>query len=195
MEVKMKTLDKQEKLIIRELIKDPRISDNQVGKITKVPIMTVNRKRKLLEKEGLLNYYCYLDTSRYGISVLPARQLYMVKFKIGITKKEFINKMMKDPFSKTFGTTHIYESYVGEKDGQLVWVLVIEGGKGQEIVEIFNGNIVNLLKQHFGDDCITETFAIRLTTQLQLLHNYLPLLNSEDGKIKKAWPDEYIFID
>ena len=191
----MRTLDEQEKLVIRELIKDPRLSDNQIGKITRVPVMTVNRKRKLLEKEGLLNYYCYLDTSRYGISVLPARQLYMVKFKIGITKKEFIDNILKDPLIKTFGIVHIYESFVGEKDGQLVWVLVIEGGKGQEIVEIFNGKIVPLLYQYFGNDCITETFAVRLTTQLQLLHNYLPLLNTEEGKIKKNWPNEFIFID
>ena len=191
----MRTLDEQEKLVIRELIKDPRVSDNQIGKITRVPVMTVNRKRKLLEKEGLLNYYCYLDTSRYGISVLPARQLYTVKFKIGITKKEFVDKILKDPLIKTFGIVHIYESFVGEKDGQLVWVLVIEGGKGQEIVEIFNGRIVPLLYQYFGNDCITETFAVRLTTQLQLLHNYLPLLNIEEGKIKKNWPNEFIFID
>ena len=60
----MRQLDEQERRIVRELIKDPRISDNQIAKNTRVPVMTVNRKRKLLEEKGLLNYYCYLDTSR-----------------------------------------------------------------------------------------------------------------------------------
>jgi DNA-binding Lrp family transcriptional regulator len=191
----MRQLDDQEKKIVRELIKDPRLSDNQISKNTKVPVMTVNRKRKLLEEQGLLNYYCYLDTSRYGLDLLPARQLYMIKFKIGITKKDFIDKLMKEPQMKTFFTVHEHESFVGEKDGQLIYSVIIEGGKGNEIVEIFNGHIVPMMYRLFGQDCITETFAFRLTTQLRILHNYMPLLNIDKGKIKKGWPDEFIFVD
>lgn len=191
----MKELDVQERLIVRELIKNPRLSDNQVSKLTKVPVMSVNRKRKALEEQGLLNYYTYLDTSRYGMKVLPARQLYLIKLKIGITKKEFIEKLMSDPLTRTFNTQHIYESYVGEKDGQLVWTVVLEGGKGNEIVEIYNGKLVPLLKHHFDSDCIEETTTFRLTTQLRLLHNYMPLLNVENGKMKKDWINDNIFID
>ena len=50
-------LDDQEKMIIKALIRDPRLSDNQVGKMTGVPPPTVRRKRLRLEEEGLLNYY------------------------------------------------------------------------------------------------------------------------------------------
>ncbi|MBI2670481.1 winged helix-turn-helix transcriptional regulator [Candidatus Woesearchaeota archaeon] len=191
----MKQLDDQERKIVRELIKDPRISDNQIAKNTKVPVMTVNRKRKALEESKLLNYYCYLDTSRYGLEILSARQLYIIKFKIGITKKEFIEKITNEAEIKTFFTVHELNSFVGEKDGQLIYAVVIEGGKGNEIVEIFNGKLVPMMYRLFGNDCIKETFAFRLTTQLRLLHNYMPLLNIERGKIKKTWPDDFIFVD
>lgn len=187
-------LDIQEKLIVKELIKNPRASDNQIGKNTKVPIMTVNRKRKKLEETGLLSYYAYLDTSRYGTKTLPARQLYVIKFKIGITKKEFMEKVFSRTESKTVFCEHILESSLGEKDGQLIWVGVLEGGEGREIVEFFNGTLVPFWRELFGTDCIIENFAFRLTSTIRLLHNYIPVANVENGIIKKDWPDTSLFI-
>jgi len=187
-------LDEQEKLIVKALIKDPRLSDNQISKTTKVPVMSVNRKRKKLEEEGVLQYYCYLDTSRYGISSLPARQLYVLTFKIGITKAFFLEKIKQEPLVRT-NTLHIFESFLGESNGQLLWCLILEGGKGIEIMEIFNGSIVPMVRKHFGEDCITNTFALRVTTQFSLLRNYMPLLNMEKGKLKKTWDEDFLFVD
>ena len=58
---KIRTLDEQEIKIVRELIKDPRLSDNKPAKKTGIPVMTVNRKRKRLGAEKLLRYYVSLD--------------------------------------------------------------------------------------------------------------------------------------
>ena len=44
----MRDLDKKEKLIIKELVKNPRISDNQIAKNTGLAVKSVNRKRKKL---------------------------------------------------------------------------------------------------------------------------------------------------
>ena len=44
------TFDEQELLILKALIRDPRMSDNRIGKLTGVPIRTVSRKRQRLEK-------------------------------------------------------------------------------------------------------------------------------------------------
>ena len=49
--------DEQKKLIIKALIKDPRMSDNNIGKLTKVPIRTVSRKRKKLGQNNEISYY------------------------------------------------------------------------------------------------------------------------------------------
>ena len=50
----MRTLDEQEKAIVRRLIRDPRESDNGVGELTGVNVRTVSRKRQRLEQEGIL---------------------------------------------------------------------------------------------------------------------------------------------
>src|SRR5271165_3174568 len=42
----MRTLDEQEKAIVRRLIRDPRESDNGVGELTGVNVRTVSRKRQ-----------------------------------------------------------------------------------------------------------------------------------------------------
>ena len=192
---KMRKLDEKEVKIVKELVKNPRVSDNKIAKATKIAVMTVNRKRKQLEQEGLLNYFAYLDTSRYGTSSLPARQLYIVKFKIGITKKTFIDEFKKEMKTKTKNTEYFYESFLGERDGQLIWSFIMDGGQGKETMEIFNGKIVPMLELWFGKNCIIESFSFRLTTQLRLLHNYIPLLNMENGTLKKGYPNEFIFVD
>ncbi|MBU1246230.1 MAG: Lrp/AsnC family transcriptional regulator [Nanoarchaeota archaeon] len=191
----MRKLDEKEVKIVKELVKNPRVSDNKIAKATKIAVMTVNRKRKQLEQEGLLNYFAYLDTSRYGTSSLPARQLYIVKFKIGITKKTFIEEFKKEMKTKTKNTEYFYESFLGERDGQLIWSFIMDGGQGKETMEIFNGKIVPMLELWFGKNCIIESFSFRLTTQLRLLHNYIPLLNMENGVLKKGYPNEFIFVD
>ena len=184
-------LDEQQQLIVKELIKNPRLSDNQISKKTQVPVMTVNRKRKILEGRGLLNYYCYLDTSKYGLDTSPARQLYLIKLRIGMTKKEFIDKLIEPNLLLKF---KIFESFIGEKDGQLVFSLILEGSRGHETMEIFNGEIVPILQEKFGKDCIDETFVIRVTSNITILKNYMPLKNIEKGFIKENWPIEYINI-
>ena len=92
----IRELDESERKVVRELIKNPRISDNQIAKNTKVPVMSVNRKRKRLENEGLLKYFTSFDTGEFGTGTFKAKQIYIIKFKIGITRGEYIEKLEKD---------------------------------------------------------------------------------------------------
>ena len=73
-------LDGKEKEILKELIKNPRISDNQISKNTKIPVKTVNRKRKLLEKRSLIHYMVHLDNSRSGTGVFSTKHMYIIQF-------------------------------------------------------------------------------------------------------------------
>ncbi|MFT7696411.1 MAG: DNA-binding Lrp family transcriptional regulator, partial [Candidatus Latescibacterota bacterium] len=59
-------LDKQEKQIIRALIRNPRRSDNRIRALTGVPVRTVSRKRARLEQEGIIAYYTGVDTQSTG---------------------------------------------------------------------------------------------------------------------------------
>ncbi len=188
-------LDESERKIVRELIKNPRISDNQIAKNTKVPVMSVNRKRKLLEKEGLLRYFASFDTGEFGTGTFKAKQLYIIKFKIGITREDYINKVEKDKRFQQFNASYTSLSYLGEKDGHLALVMVLDAETDSLLVDEFSGKIIPHLKEKLGNDCIREIITTKISNTLRRHHNYLPDINMQDGVIKKDWPDEWIFVD
>ena len=191
----IRELDESEQKIIRELIKNPRISDNQISKNTRVPVMTVNRKRKQLEKENLLRYYTSFDTGEFGTGVFMAKQLYILKLKIGITRKDYIEKVEMDKKFQEFNASYISMSYLGEKDGHLALIMVLDAQTDSLLVDEFSGKIIPHLKERLGDDCIREIITTKISNTLRRHHNYLPNINMENGIIKKDWPDEWIFVD
>lgn len=188
-------LDENERKVVRELIKNPRISDNKISKNTKVPVMTVNRKRKQLEKENLLKYFTSFDTGEFGTGTFKAKQLYIIKFKIGITRNDYIEKLEKDKRFQQFNASYISMSYLGEKDGHLALILVLDAETDSLLMDEFNGKILPHLKEKLGDDCIREIITTKISNTIRRHHNYLPSINMESGIIKKDWPDDWIFID
>ena len=191
----MRELNEAERKIVRELIRNSRISDNQIAKKTKIPVMTVNRRRKALEKEGFLRYFTSLDTGEHGTGKYAARQLYMIKFKIGIIREHFIKEMEEDKGLLSFSSCYISLSYLGEKDGHLSYMMILDAETESMLMDEFNGRFVPALKNKFGENGIKEIITMRVTNTLRRHHNYLPMLNMENGIMKKDWPDEYIFVD
>ena len=191
----VRELDESERKIVRELIKNPRISDNQIAKNTRVPVMTVNRKRKKLEKEGLLRYFASFDTGEFGTGMFKAKQIYIIKFKIGITRKDYIEKLEKDKRFQQFNASYISMSYLGEKDGHLALVMVLDAETDSLLVDEFSGKIVPNLKEKLGKDCIREIITTKISNTIRRHHNYLPGINMDNAIMKKDWPDEYIFVD
>jgi len=187
-------IDQQEHFIIKELIKNPRISDNQISKNTGVPVKTVNRKRKILEKKGLLYYFTYLNNGPHGTSVFTAKQQYIITFKLGITRKQIIEAMKKESPTK-IELKHIAECSLGERDGHAIIAMTIESRLISDIIEIFNAEIAPKFKRVFGEDAIIKTDVLTLNVPLIMLHNYMPLTNMAYGKIKEGWPDDLIFVD
>lgn len=190
----MREIDKQEEIIVKELIKNPRISDNQISKNTGVPVKTVNRKRKKLEKEGLLYYFTYLNNGPHGTGMFTAKQLYIITFKSGITRKQVLEAIKKEEPTK-IELKHIAESYLGDADGHAIIVMIIESRRESDIIEIFNAELIPKFKRFFGEDAVVKTEAITLNVPIVMLHNYMPLVNIMHGKIKESWPDNLIFVD
>ena len=191
----MYQIDQQERKIIRELIRNPRISDNQIGKNTKVPIRTVSRKRNKLEKIGLLNYLTFFNNSKTGTSSFGSRHLYVVKFRLGITREQIIKEIKEEKMVKMSYGRYIYESHLAEVEGHVALVLILEGKTDDDIVESFNKEVITSLLRNHGQDSIKEVSTIRLSDPIRMFHNYITLLNIENGRIKKEWPDELIFFD
>jgi len=87
-----KELDNQEKSILKELVKDPRISDNQIALKTGIPVKSVNRKRKNLESERILSYHTRIDNNTEGTGIFGARRMYTILFDYGISRQMLLNK-------------------------------------------------------------------------------------------------------
>ncbi len=188
-------LDDAERKIIRELIRNPRASDNQISKRTKIPVMTVNRKRKNLEENKLLRYYTSIDKGEFGLDIFGAKKLFIIKFKIGITRKEYLDIMDSDGKWRMFNCKYISLAYLGEKDGRLALVMIVDAKDDDHLVEEFNGKIVPFLHGKLGEDCIKEITTVSLNKLTRVHHNYMPYQNLENGKIRENWLDEMIFVD
>ncbi|MBN1156837.1 Lrp/AsnC family transcriptional regulator [Candidatus Woesearchaeota archaeon] len=191
----MPKLDAQEEKIVKALIRDPRMSDNQIGKKTGVPIRTVSRKRARLEKEGIISYFVNLNMGHNGTGHFGARHLHIIKFRLGITKSQIIREIMEEKNVKTCFREHIYESHIAEVDGHVALVMIIEGKSDDDIVENFNKFVVPSLRKNHGADCILEISTIRLSDPIRIFHNYVPMLNMKNGKISAEWRDDFMFVE
>ena len=189
-----RTFDAQERQIIAELIRNPRISDNQLGIRTNIPIKTVNRKRKLLEEEGILHYAAYVDHSGTGTAQMTARQIFIVEFREGITRKTLLDNMGRY-MTKGVNRKHIRFNFIGEHDGRLSLVLFMESGRHTDLLEIFNAEIVPEFNQMFGERCIARTQVHTLTGIARLFNNYLPGVNMKNGMIRDDWSKDNVFVD
>jgi DNA-binding Lrp family transcriptional regulator len=190
----MGILDKQEIEICRQLIMDPRLSDNQIGKRTKIPAKTVNRKRKSMEEKGLISYFTYINTNKNGTGSFGARDLYIVKFRHGVTRKDFMEKFASQG-TRYLKQKHILASGIGEFEGGLSLVIVFESRIETDIIEIFNAEIVPELIRMFGANAIEKTVTMRLDTILRIMHNYIPILNMDKGILARDWKGDNIFVD
>ncbi|MFH1439429.1 MAG: Lrp/AsnC family transcriptional regulator [Candidatus Woesearchaeota archaeon] len=188
-------LDEQEKLIVRELIKDPRISDNQISQKTNIPLKSVNRKRKKMEFEGLLSYYAHLDNTEKGTGRFGGRHLYTIKLNHGISRKSFLDFLKNNSARNNHKLRHVHSTFLGTSGGNLVLVKLIESRLSSDIIEIFNCDLVPEIKQHFGEDAIVSADVIQIDEIFRMFHNYMPGINMTDGKISEHWNDDMVFVD
>lgn len=188
-------LKKHDIKIIKALIRNPRFSDNKIGRLTGVPIRTVNRKRKIMEDEGLLSYYTELNMGLNGTGRFSARHMYLVKFRIGISQNNIIREVKEEPSVSTIFTEFVYESHIAEIDGHAALVMFIEGSSDDEINTNFNEIIIPSLEKNHGKGSIIEVKTIRIGKQIRLFHNYLKMVNVDKGKIKDKWNDSSIFVE
>jgi DNA-binding Lrp family transcriptional regulator len=190
----MRELDDQERLIVRHLIRDPRESDNGIGEATGVNVRTVGRKRQKLEQAGILSYFTHLDLSTRGTSQFGARHLYIIQFKIGITYKQVLEDIQREPSVRSVFTEIIFESHIAEIDGKLAMLLFVDGASDTDIVQTVQEQLIPSLLKNHGPDSIQQVQTIRVLAPVRVMRNYVLPVNMEAGYIKKAWPDEAIYV-
>ncbi len=190
----MRVLDEQEKAIARQLIRDPRQSDNAVGEQTGINVRTVSRKRLRLEQEGLLSYFASVDLSADGARQFTTRALYIIKFRVGVTYKQLLEEMRQESNQQPVFTESIYESHLAEIDGKVALLIFVDGDSDLDIVRRIHEEIVPTLFQNHGNDSIEAISTVRLLSPVRVLRNYLPLINMTEGYLKPEWPLEAIYV-
>jgi DNA-binding Lrp family transcriptional regulator len=190
----MKELDEQERLIVRHLIRDPRESDNGIGEATGVNVRTVGRKRQRLEQAGILSYFTHLDLSARGTGQFGARHLYIIRFRIGITYKQLLEDIQREPFVRSIFTEIIFESHVAEIDGKLAMLLYIDGEDETNIVQTVQEQLIPSLLRNHGENSIESVNTIRVLAPVRTMRNYIQPVNMQAGYIKREWPDDAIYV-
>ena len=192
--VSMKTFDDAERAIVRVLIRDPRLSDHAISEKTGVPGKTVSRKRRRLEEEGILSYHTMVNMMEGGTGHFVTRHLYIIKFRMGVTKKQILDEIKNEPNVKSIFTELIFESHVAEIDGHIALLMIIEGKDDSEVVENIQGKIIPSLRKNHGQDSIEEIKTIRVLAPIRLMRNYIPMVNMNHGTMNENWPDDAIFV-
>ena len=190
----MRKIDGQEQMILRALTRNPRCSDNKISIQTGVSVRTVSRKRARLEEEGILSYSTVVEMQSSGTGRFTTQHMLIIKLKLGVTHSQIVQEIRSEPNVVNVFYELIRYSFIAETDGHIALVIIIEGESDSDIAESVQGQIIPSLQKNHGMDSIVELRTLRLLDPIRREHNYLPMVNMEDGFLKKEWPDEAIFV-
>ncbi len=186
-------IEEKDKLIIRELIKKPRISDSVISKNTGIPIKTVNRRRKYLEESNTLNYMTFVNNFPSGTARFNSMALYTIQFDYGATTEGLRKIITSQEYNQhPIIIKHVMLDMVGEKEGMVTYTFIITSRAHEDLVEILNADIVPMMKRYMGNDSIRKIEENPLRTVNRTGHNNFMIrkFNGESINLK----DSDIFI-
>ena len=190
----MRHLDEQERGIIRALIRNPRCSDRKISTLTDVNVKTVTRKRRRLEREGVLKYYTAVEMQENGTARVATQHMVTIKFELGVTRGQVVEEIRSEPNVASVFSELIRDSFIAETDGHIALVMVVEGKSDSDVADSLQGKIIPSIKKNHGENSIVELRTIRLLGTIRREHNYLPMVNMADATLDADWPDEAIFV-
>lgn len=190
----LKQFDEQERIIVRALVRDPRLSDHAISEKTGVPSKTVSRKRRRLEGCGVLSYHTMVNMMEGGTGHYGTCHLYIIKFRLGVTKKQIVDEIKSEQNIKSIFTELIFQSHIAEIDGHIALLMLIDGKDDSDVVESMQAKIIPSLRKNHGEDSIEEIRTLRVLAPIRIMRNYIPMVNMSDGLIKEDWPDDAIFV-
>lgn len=190
----MREIDETERMILRELVRNPRESDNAIGEHIGSNVRTVSRRRQKLESDGILSFFTHVDLTAHGTGEFSARHLYIVQFKIGVTLRQILEDVKREPLVRTVFSEIIFESHIAEIDGKVAMLMFVDGHDEADIVQTVQEKLIPSLERNHGEGCIENVSTIRVLAPVRYMRNYLPLVNMNGGYLRNEWPDDAIFV-
>lgn len=182
-------------LILRKIIRNPKITNHQLAKQCNIPYRTICRYRTQLEHDGTIMYMAHVNHYYTEPSKKGSTDLVIVTFRKGIVRKHIMDASShRSEEYERMAAKYIKESHLSERDGQLLLLLIMESRKKEDIIEIINADLHRLLEQMFGTGAIAEFTTYPITHTFRREHNYIPGHNMKDGIIDPHWPDDKIFV-
>lgn len=170
---KIREFDTKEQRILKELIINPRVSDNKISTRTGIPVKTVQRKRKAMQEQHLLAYATYVNNYEHGTKLFNAKCMYMLYFNLGVTKEQIKSIITQKIFSTHPAVVkHILLDFVGEKDGMVVYTVVLVSRASSDMVEILNAEIVPLFHKILGFNSVHRVEEITVRFFNKTGHNF-----------------------
>ncbi len=179
--------DRQERLILAELVKNPRISDNSISRATGIAIKTVNRKRKLMEERGLVQYICRIVHGPPGTGEYAGRAILVVQFAPGIYRQRFLQRYTEQNFLSGY-RKHISCMWLAEMEGMLCLAILLESRKASDIIEIFNAELCRRLEENFGSACVKRCIHLPLAADLVYFNNYEQVSGMQNAYVRSGQP-------
>jgi DNA-binding Lrp family transcriptional regulator len=185
-----KPMDQQTQRILKALIVDPRASDNAISRQTAIPVVTVNRKRKLLEQSNTILYKTAINPNQHGLF----SQMYVIKLAEGITRQQYDKAMNASPIARASHARFIRHAYLGEKDGHLTVILLLEAQTLSELTDQFNAKLVPFFKQSLGEASLVSIETMPILHTIREDTNYVLDVNVYQAKLTPTWPSEFITV-
>ncbi len=187
-------IEEKDKSIIRELIRNPRVSDSEIAKKAGIPLKTVNRRRRYLEQSNTLNYMTFVNNFSYGTGRFNSLALYTILFEYGITTETLRRMIMSKEYNEhPVVVKHIVVDLVGEKGGMATYTLIITSRAHEDLVEILNADIVPMVKRFVGENSIRGIEENPIRTINRTGHNNFLFRACAGEKIDLKDSDIYIW--
>ena len=104
---------------------------------------------------------------RQGTGEYNSRHLYTIKFRIGVTYKQLLEDIQREPFVRSVFTEMIFESHIAEIDGKLAMLLFIDGASDIDIVQTVQEKLIPSLENNHGKGSIEEVSTVRILSPVR----------------------------
>lgn len=171
-------MDKKDKKIITELVRNPKITNLEIEKITGIPEKTISRRRQKISQD-FTNLYLEVNNTNDGTKLFQGTACYTITFQNHITRKQLLDKIENGELFQKVPQKHLKHAFLADSIDKIQLMIVIETFNHNELIEILNADIIPVIKQHLGE------FAIQSVSKKD---NFKPLILFNNYSIKKGKP-------
>lgn len=172
-------MDKKNKAIVAELIKNPTQTNSAIEKATKIPEKTIARRRQQITGKDV-NIYMEVNNTNDGTGIFQGTACYTITFHNHITRKAILEKIESRLIFYKIPQKHLKHAFLADGTDKIQLMVVLETFNHSELIEILNADIIPVIKKELGEYAIESITKKDNFKPIILFNNY----NVSSGKPK-----------